>query len=179
MRAPPIFGQAAQTDTSVLELSWDLFGELCRALAVRVANSDFEPDLVVGIAKAGVIPGAVIASMLQCDFFSMKISRREGGAVVSDRPKILSEAPRQAAERRVLVVDEISTSGETLRLALNTLRNVRPLEIRTAASFVRVNGYKPDFFAVETDSTIIFPWDRQIVDEDGELVANPQYEGLI
>src|SRR5690606_24209975 len=47
----------------VLELTWEVFGELCRALAVKVANSGYTPDLVVGIAKAGVIPGAVIASI--------------------------------------------------------------------------------------------------------------------
>jgi uncharacterized protein len=69
----------AAADEGVLELTWDVFGELCRALAVKVAQSGYQPDLVVGIAKAGVIPGAVIASMLGCDFYSMKISRDTGG----------------------------------------------------------------------------------------------------
>ena len=46
-----------------LDLSWEMFGELCRALALRVAR-DYEPEVVVGIARAGVIPGAVIASIL-------------------------------------------------------------------------------------------------------------------
>jgi uncharacterized protein len=164
---------------ATLEMSWDLFGELCRALAVRVANSGFDPDLVVGIAKAGVIPGAVVASMLRCDFTSMKISRREGTEVVSDRPRVLSEAPRQATGKRILIVDEICSSGDTLRLALNAVRNVRPEEVRTATSFVRVNGFKPDYFALETDGTIVFPWDRQVVDDEGELMLNPQYVGLV
>ena len=50
------------TASDILELSWEVFGELCRALAVKVAQSGYRPDLVIGIAKAGVIPGAVIAS---------------------------------------------------------------------------------------------------------------------
>ena len=45
----------------VLEVDWTLFGELCRGLALRVAK-DYQPDLVLGIAKAGVIPGAVTSS---------------------------------------------------------------------------------------------------------------------
>src|SRR5437868_14639411 len=69
-------------DEGALELTWDVFGELCRALAVKVAQSGYAPDLVVGIAKAGVIPGAVIASMLGCDFYSMKISRDSGGTKI-------------------------------------------------------------------------------------------------
>src|SRR5687767_15836276 len=111
-------------DAGMLELSWDVFGELCRALAVKVAQSGYKPDLVIGIAKAGVIPGAVIASILRCDFFSMKISRDVGVERVRSRPKIFSETPREAQNRNVLIVDEIATSGETLRMALNALRQV-------------------------------------------------------
>ena len=67
-----------------LDLSWEMFGELCRALALRVARQ-YDPDLVVGIARAGVIPGAVIASILRVDFHSMKISRRDGDEQVRER----------------------------------------------------------------------------------------------
>src|SRR5213596_3060293 len=115
----------------VLELTWDVFGEFCRALAVKVAQSGYAPDLVVGIAKAGVIPGAVIASMLGCDFYSMKISRDTGASRMRSRPKIIQSAPRDAAGNSVLIVDELCTSGDTLRMASNSLRQVGPTEIRT------------------------------------------------
>ncbi|MFO7894901.1 MAG: phosphoribosyltransferase family protein [Longimicrobiales bacterium] len=162
----------------VLELSWEVFGELCRALAVNVARS-YEPELVVGIAKAGVIPGAVIASILRLDFFSLKISRRSGFEEVQDRPQLLSSAPREVRGKRVLIVDEICTTGETLRMALAAVRAENPAHVRTATSFVKSGQYKPDFFAVETDSTVIFPWDRQVLGEEDELVTNPRYEHLL
>ena len=54
---------------------------------------------VVGIAKAGVIPGAVVAAMLRCEFYSMKISRRAGAEQVRSRPAIISAAPPQAMIR--------------------------------------------------------------------------------
>lgn len=160
-----------------LEVPWDMFGELCRALALRVAR-DYQPDLVVGIARAGVIPAAVVASILRVDFYSMKISRKEGDQQVRERPAILSAAPPQAAGKRVLLVDEIATSGETLRMALAAVRDVRPAEVRTATSFARTQGYKPDYFALETDQTVIFPWDRKIF-EEGELVVNPRYASVL
>lgn len=160
-----------------LDVSWEMFGELSRALALRVAR-EYEPEIVVGIARAGVIPAAVVASILRLDFYSMRISRKEGDEQVRDRPAIMSAAPSQAAGKRVLVVDEIATSGDTLRLALAAVRDVRPAEVRTATSFVRPRGYKPDYFALETDSTVIFPWDRKIF-QGSELVVNPLYEGVI
>jgi uncharacterized protein len=161
----------------VFELSWDVFGELCRALALRVYR-DYDPDLVVGIATAGVIPAAVIADILQIDFFSMKISRRAGGQLVREQPELLSTAPVQAAGKRVLLVDELTTSGDTLRIALAALRDVVPEEIRTATCFSRPGGYTPDYTALPTDSLIVFPWDRQVV-ENGELVVHPTYRGML
>jgi hypoxanthine phosphoribosyltransferase len=181
MPAPRTNARWAREESSsdnVLELSWDVFGELCRALAIKVAQSGYRPDLVVGIAKAGVIPGAVVASILRCDFFSMKISRDVGVERVRARPKIFSAAPREAANKRVLIVDEIATSGETLRMALNAMRQVAPADMKTAVSFAK-GKYEPDFYSLRTEATIVFPWDRQIVDEAGELLANPHYEDLL
>lgn len=166
-------------DADVLEMDWEFFGELCRVLAVKVAASGYQPEIVVGIAKAGVIPGAVVASILRCDFYSLKISRDAGGSRTRARPKIFSAAPVEASRKRVLVVDEICTSGETLRIALNAMRQVNPADLRTATSLVKQGLYKPDFYALETGATVIFPWDRQIVDAHGDLVVNPMYEDLI
>ena len=78
----------------------------------------------------------------------------------------------------MLLVDEITSSGDTLRLGLAACRDVGPRELRTATCFVRPQGYKPDYFALETDQTIIFPWDRKIFDDD-ELVVNPRYEEVL
>ena len=163
--------------SDTLELSWELFGELCRALAIRVAH-EYEPDLVIGIATAGVIPAATVAGILQVEFESMRISRHDGSAVARPSPTILSAAPHRARGRRVLLVDELSSSGETLRLALAAVREVGPADVRTATSFVRPGGYRPDYFALETPALIVFPWDRQVI-ERGELVTPPIYTGPV
>jgi hypoxanthine phosphoribosyltransferase len=158
-----------------LELSWELFGETCRVLALRVAR-DYRPDLVIGIATAGVIPAATVAAMLDADFDSMKISRRDGKALRSE-PRVLSATPVRCRNRRVLLVDEITTSGDTLRLALAAVREVGPADVRTATSFVRPGGYRPNYFAMESSQLIVYPWDRETV-ADGELVTAPIYEGF-
>lgn len=175
--APRLPRNAAEND--VLELNWDVFGELCRALAVKVAQSGYAPEIVVGIAKAGVIPGAVVASMLGCDFFSMKISRDTDTGKMRARPKIIQAAPREAMNKRVLIVDELTTSGDTLRMATNALRQVGPSEIRTATNFVKVGSFKPDYYALEASGTVVFPWDRELVTQAGDLVTNPFYSEIL
>lgn len=175
--ADPTQRNAGSQPTEFLDLSWEMFGELCRALALRVAR-DFDPDLVVGIARAGVFPGAVVASVLRKDFYALTISRREGGELVRERPAVLSAAPLQCQGRRILLVDEITSSGDTMRLGLASIRDRNPAEIRTATSFARHGGYQPDYVALQTDATIIFPWDRKIF-EGEDLVVNPRYDDVI
>ena len=150
----------------LLEIDWALFGELCRALALRVAEH-YDPDLVVGIAKAGVIPGAVVASILQRDFVAMAVTRQ------GDRhePELISGPPDAVKGRRVLLVDETCDSGHTLKLALNALKALRPAEVRTAVS-IKTGAFQPDYHALETDKLIVLPWDRETV-VDGELVVRP------
>lgn len=160
-----------------LDLSWEMFGELCRALALRVAR-EYKPDLVLGIARAGVIPAGVVASILRADLQTMIISRRQAASQVRERPEVLSAAPTDLRGKKVLIVDEITTSGETMRMALAAARDVGPAEVRTATCFVRPRGFKPDFFALETDQILVFPWDRKVF-EGGELVVNPRYESVV
>jgi hypothetical protein len=125
---------------------------------------------VVGIAKAGVIPGVVVASILQRDFASMAVSRL-GAEDVS--PTLVTAPPPSVRGRRVLIVDETCNSGATLKLALAAVRKHQPREVRTAVSF-RTGDYAPDFHAMATENRIILPWDREVV-ADGELVMRPDY----
>jgi hypoxanthine phosphoribosyltransferase len=160
----------------VLEVEWPLFGELSRALALKVART-YDPDLVVGIATAGVVPGAVIAAILGREFHSMIVSRRYRSESVRETPAVLGAVPHEVRGRRVLLVDETCDSGDTLRLAVNALVNAGAAEVRTAVGF-RTGSFAPDFHALATDSTIVLPWDREVL-VDGELVPNPLYAGLL
>ena len=152
----------------VLEVDWAFFGEICRALALRVAR-DYSPEVVLGVAKAGVIPGVVVASILQVEFTSMTVTRQTAG----QSPVLVTGPPNTIQGRRVLVVDETCDSGATLRLALNEVRAKRPAEVRTAVSF-KTGDYAPDYSAFETENFIILPWDREII-QNGEVVVRPDY----
>lgn len=170
--APP----GAPAANSAFELSWELFGELCRVLALRVSQ-EYHPEVVVGLSTAGVLPAATVAMILGADFHTLRISRRDRGAVVRPMPQVLSPTPVAVRGKRVLIVDEITTSGDTLRLALAAVREVGPADVRTATSFIRPGGYRPDFHALETDALVVFPWDRQVVDRQKGFVPPPLYAG--
>src|SRR5213594_2160093 len=108
----------------VLEVDWPFFGEMCRALALKIFR-EYDPDVVIGIAKAGVIPGAVVASILQRDFASIAITPE--GSVIAGPPRLVTG-------KRVLLVDETCESGSTMKLALAAVRDLKPAAVKTAVS---------------------------------------------
>jgi hypoxanthine phosphoribosyltransferase len=150
----------------ILDVDWPFFGELCRALALHVSRV-YDPEIVVGIAKAGVIPAAIIASIMQRELATIAIGRPKDG----DEPKLISGPPASIAGRRVLLVDETCDSGDTLKLAVHAIRSGNPADVRTAVSF-QTGNWTPDFFAFTTEKAIVLPWDREVI-EGGELVVRP------
>ena len=153
-----------------------MFGELSRALALKVSR-EYDPDIVVGVATAGVVPGAVVAAMLGREFHSIVISRKYRAESARDAPEVFSTAPAEVRGKRVLIVDETCDSGDTLRLAVGAVVNAGAKEVRTAVGF-KTGEYEPDFHALATESTIVLPWDREVI-IDGELAVNPLYSDAI
>jgi hypoxanthine phosphoribosyltransferase len=168
--------RSVDPNKGVLVVEWPLFGELSRALALKVAR-EYDPEIVVGVATAGVVPGAVVAAILDRPFAAITVSRRFRAETVRQTPAVIGAAPHEARGKRVLIVDETCDSGDTLRLAVGAIVNAGAAAVRTAVGF-RTGSYSPDFHALATESTIVLPWDREVLVR-GELLPNPAYEGIL
>src|SRR5215212_1014714 len=95
--------QTVDPAQGVFNVEWPLFGELSRALAVKVARA-YDPDVVIGVATAGVIPGAVVAAMLEREFHSIIVSRKYRSEETRQAPAVFGGAPSEVRGKRVLIV---------------------------------------------------------------------------
>src|SRR6266571_3585037 len=86
---------------------------------------------------------------------------------------VIAGPPALVTGRQVLIVDETCDSGDTMKLALNAVRELKPAFVKTAVSF-RTGPFAPDYCALETENFIILPWDREVI-VDGEIVMRPDY----
>jgi hypoxanthine phosphoribosyltransferase len=155
------------------EIGWAAFGEVARALAASIAE-DFRPDTVVGIAKGGVFVGGALAAALQADFRPVRIEKRRRDA--APMPEAAEQLP-DLTGRRVLVVDDVASSGSTLARARALCRKSGAREVRTAVMVKRPDGARPDWFALETDELILFGWDYQL-DAAGSASQDPGEVGV-
>jgi hypoxanthine phosphoribosyltransferase len=164
-------------EASVHELSWAAFDAHVQALA-RIIVRTFVPEAVVGVAHGGVFVGGALASALGADFFPVRISRRSRSPNTrGTRPRLYGSMPKELKGRRVLLVDDVSASGETLKLAKKLALKAGARGLRTATLVSRTEGYCADFTVLKSDAVFVFPWDYADVTEDARFETVPAARG--
>jgi hypoxanthine phosphoribosyltransferase len=140
------------------ELSWAAFGDVARSLAADIARR-FRPAAVVGIAKGGVFVGGALSAALGAEFYPVRIEKRRRDAGVL--PTAIQELPSLVG-KKVLVVDDVASTGATLARARALARKAGAKEVRTAVLVARPRGARPDFSAFATDELMLFAWDYHL-----------------
>ncbi|MGM0588565.1 MAG: phosphoribosyltransferase [Bacteroidota bacterium] len=108
----------------VYALSYDLAGQ--------IMNAGPTYDLVVAIARGGMLP-----ARLMCDFLniksltSMQIRHYTQGAEQMETAEVIDPIRVDVAGKNVLVVDDVNDSGDTLQAASEHLNNLNPAVCKT------------------------------------------------
>jgi len=164
---------AYATRKGVRPVSWEDFHGLCKALAL--AASHFQPDLILAIGRGGYYPGTLIAHMLQVELYPVRVSRRINDVVQYQSPRWLVEPPPVVKDHRVLIVDEISDTGETISKVKQKVEAMGAFAIRSAVLYAHSQGTAiPDYIGLVTDALLLNPWDREVLRE-GIFQFHPEY----
>ncbi|RKH43716.1 phosphoribosyltransferase [Corallococcus sicarius] len=179
-RQPTGRDQSRQKPNGVVELSWAEFDRSVQKLA-RTIRQSFEPQAVVGVAHGGVYVGGALAGALGCQFFPVRISRRSRDKVERTKNRaqqqVSEEMPPAIKGLRVLIVDDIASSGDTLELATALARKMGAKEIKTACLVARPEGFTPDHAGMSTDALFVFPWDYEPVMAEAHFDDDPDKAG--
>lgn len=157
-------------------LTWELFGTASRELAQAVADSGFAPDVVLGIARGGLLPAGSLAYALDCkNLFTMNVEFYTGVGTTLDAPVMLPPLldATELDDLRVLIVDDVADSGKTLELVFDFCRG-HVAEVRTAVLYEKPRSViTADYVWRHTDLWINFPWSSvaPVVDRSGAAEA--------
>lgn len=165
------------TRDGVRSISWDDFHGLVKALAVAVAS--WRPEIILPVLRGGAYAGGLLAHILQIEVYPVRLTRRQDDVVVRETPLWLVEPPAAVAGRRVLVVDEMCSTGETLRLVRERVMALGAAEVRTATLYAHTGGVAAaDYTGLITDELVLNPWDREIY-RDGAFHFHPEYAAAL
>lgn len=173
MSASTPFDDGATTNTGEERenLTWQEFGDAARELAQQIVNSGWKPDLIVAIARGGLIPaGAIAYAMGVKAIGTMNLEFYTGLGETLDEPQVLPPLMDVSAldGKKVLVVDDVADSGKTLKRVMELIdedglsldgKTHAKVDARSVVIYKKpVSIIEPDYIWRKTALWINFPW---------------------
>ncbi len=142
-------------------------------LGLRIIESGFVPDFIVGVWRGGTPVGIAVQELL--DFFGIEtdhiairtssytgIDERGTAVKVHGLNYVIQNIN---SENALLIVDDVFDSGNSVRAIIEHLRRRArkntPHDIRIATAYFKPKnnqtGHVPDYFVHETDRWLVFP----------------------
>ena len=143
--------------------SWHQIYKLLLNLASTVRKTGFEPEIIVGVSRGGWPPARVMSDLLENPkLANVAAEFYIGVAETNGKPVITQPVSVSVKGKKVLVVDDVADTGESLRLVRSHLEEQGATEVKTATIYYKPWSVMiPDYYEKETRSWIIFPWERK------------------
>ena len=142
-------------------MAWDELGSGTRELAEAIHGDGFAPDLVLGIARGGLlVAGALGYALGVKNTFTMNVEFYTGVDERLEMPMLLPPVPDLVdfAEQRVLIADDVADTGATLALVKGFCQG-KVAEVRCAVLYEKPRStVNCEYVWRRTDRWIVFPW---------------------
>ncbi len=151
-------------DTPREELDWATYGSAARELAKEIADSEFRPDIILSIARGGLLIGGSLGYALSVkNLYVMNIEFYTGVGERLDVPIMLPPYldRYELTDKKILVADDVADTGHTLELVRDFCADVVG-EVRTAVLYEKPQSVvKCDYVWKHTNRWINFPWSTE------------------
>ena len=158
----PLSVRMPESRAKMKELTWGEFDRHVQVLAKSI--QPFKPQAVVGLVHGGVFVGGALASALKVEFFPLRVTQRsrDAGRIAHASEELSPDL----AGKRVVIVDDVASSGDSLVFATRLAKDRKVKTVKTAALIARPGRFEPDYVGLESDVFFVFPWDYQDVVAD-------------
>jgi hypoxanthine phosphoribosyltransferase len=145
-------------------MSWQDVGVGSRDLAEQVYRDGYRPDIILGIARGGLlVAGAVSYALDVKNTFTMNVEFYTGVDERLPMPMLLPPVPDLVDfhETRVLIADDVADTGATLALVKDFCEG-KVAEVRCAVLYEKSRStVRCEYVWQRTDRWIDFPWSAE------------------
>ena len=145
-------------------VSWKDIEGWTKDIVKKVIDSGYKPDIVIGLARGGLVPARLISDYLNIkDLYAVKTEHWGVTATPDGKAKLAQGLQVDISGKRVLVVDDITDTGQSLKLAVDHIAKQKPREIKSATLLhITHSKYVPHYYSEEVPEDnwtwFIFPW---------------------
>lgn len=163
-----------RSQPTVREYSWREILDLAAILAREIRNANFEPTIIVGVLRGGALPALLLSHMLQV----RRLYALRASVMTSEVARARRQAPSiegleglpELRQQTVLLVDDVTNTGSTIRAVRQALEANRPGAMVATACLLwdtvppdelgKLSSCEADFFADQVHAWVSFPWER-------------------
>lgn len=143
-------------------LTWNKICKQTKSLAEIIQKDGFRPDIMIAIARGGWVPARLLCDYLDfTNLASIRIEHYTAGATRQRVARLSIPLSIDIFRQNVLLVDDVSDSGDTLDLAVTHLYDLNPREVRTAVLHHKtISSFMPYYYAQKIIKWrwLIYPW---------------------
>lgn len=145
-------------------VTWDEIVTWASAVGARIKQSDFHPEVIIGLTRGGWLPARLLCDILAIRrLYAVKVEHWGVTAQPDGKARLIQGLTTDISGRQVLLVDDITDTGESLELARQHVAEASPRDLRSATLLhITHSKFTPDFYEVEVPKEewawFIFPW---------------------
>lgn len=127
----------------------------------QMSNTDFQPDVVMGINRGGCIPGVYMSHRLGIPHEVLDVRLRDH----KTEPDLTNLKKAYNFQKKVLIIDDINDTGETLSYIKENCHNDGRIKTAAIVHNTPSKFDKLDYWCYTIDKDvnpvwIVFPWEE-------------------
>lgn len=141
--------------------TWNQTYKMLLDIADRIRDGSFKPDAIIGVSRGGLLPARILSDLLNnANLATVGAELYVGISERKSEPRITQPLSANVKVKSVLVVDEVTDTGRSLKLVREHVKEQGATMVRTATIYCKPwSKMKPDYYEKETDRWIVFPWE--------------------
>ena len=166
-----------ETETEFEVLTWDKIYAMLLSQAENIRQSDFKPEVIIGVTRGEWVPDRVHSDLLEIpDLAVVQVEFYLSFAETRNEPVLTQGVSAIVQGKKVLLADDVDT-GKSLHLAREHFRQHGATELRVVTVYRKpFSVITPDYCERETRCWVVFPWEgtetlRKIVEKHRDKSA--------
>ncbi|AGN25851.1 phosphoribosyltransferase [Candidatus Methanomassiliicoccus intestinalis] len=145
-------------------VSYDEITKWCSDVADKIRDIGYMPEVVVGLTRGGWVPARILCDELFVKkLYAVKTEHWGVTANPDGNALLTQELITDVTGERVLVIDDITDTGASLKLAVDHVKQKNPAEVMSASLIhIERSEYVPDVYSYSISGNdwtwFIFPW---------------------
>lgn len=157
----------------VIKPSWEDIESIVGSLIPKIENTI---DYIIAIQRGGLIPATILSHKLAVrEVIVIRSSRTLGDEINSKKSTPIvykNEDLRKIKNKRVIIVDDIVGTGETIKMVKKTILSYNPSSVLSFTCYLNTNNWDKsnkvspgeiiDQIGVKVNGWVLFPWETLI-----------------